>query len=109
MLKNAIAASGEIVDPDVRAFWDSSGITDATQKNAIKTLVKQLKDSSLWTKVAVLYPFVGGSPNTQKWNIKPSTYKITWQDSTSITSHTNSRGFMDTATSIVTGKPPTNG
>ena len=30
-------------------FIDSSGITNQTEKDAVCTLVKQLKDSALWT------------------------------------------------------------
>jgi hypothetical protein len=51
-------------------FIDSSGITDQTQKDAICTLVKQLQDSSLWTKMVAVYPFVGGTASTHKWNLK---------------------------------------
>ena len=51
-------------------FIDSSGITDQTQKDAICTLVKQLQDSALWTKMVAVYPFVGGTASTHKWNLK---------------------------------------
>lgn len=50
-------------------FIDSSGITDSTEKSAICTLVKQLKDSSLWNKQKVIYPIVGGTSSTVKWNL----------------------------------------
>ena len=51
-------------------FIDSSGITDQTQKDAICTLVKQLQDSSLWTKIDAVYPYVGSSSLSCKWNLK---------------------------------------
>lgn len=51
-------------------FIDSSGITDETEKSAVCTLVKQLKDSSLWTKIDAVYPYVGSSSLSCKWNLK---------------------------------------
>ena len=57
-------------DVDAQRFIDSSGITDSTQKFAINNFVKQLKDSSLWTKFVAIYPMVGGTATTTKWNLK---------------------------------------
>ena len=54
---------------EAQKFIDSSGITDATEQSAICTLVKQLKDSSLWTKMKLIYPIVGGTSSTVKWNL----------------------------------------
>lgn len=56
-------------DADAQEFIDSSGITDATEKGAICTLVKQLKDSSLWSKLYAVYPMVGSSSTSCKWNL----------------------------------------
>jgi hypothetical protein len=57
-------------DVDARKFIDSSGITDSIQKIAINNFVKQLKDSSLWAKFKAIYPMVGGTAATTKWNLK---------------------------------------
>jgi hypothetical protein len=57
-------------DADAQRFIDSSGITDSTQKFAINNFVKQLKDSSLWSKFGAIYPMVGGTAATTKWNLK---------------------------------------
>jgi hypothetical protein len=51
-------------------FIDSSGITNQTEKDAICTLVKQLKDSSLWTKLDAIYPYLGSTSASCKWNLK---------------------------------------
>ena len=59
-----------VYDADAQRFIDSSGITDFTQKIAINNFVKQLKDSSLWTKFVAIYPMVGGTATTTKWNLK---------------------------------------
>jgi hypothetical protein len=57
-------------DSDAQAFINAAGITDATQQSAINTLVVSLKNNSLWTKFNVIYPFVGGTATTHKFNLK---------------------------------------
>lgn len=57
-------------DADAQAFITAAGITDNTQKNAINTLVLDLKGYGIWTKMKALYPFVGGTATTHKWNLK---------------------------------------
>lgn len=59
-----------LYDADALAFFNASGITDATQKTAVNTLVLGLKSASLWTGMKAIYPFVGGSASTHKWNLK---------------------------------------
>jgi hypothetical protein len=62
--------AGVAFDADAQAFFDASGITDATQKNAVNQLVVDLKAASLWAKIKALYPMVGGTASTHKWNLK---------------------------------------
>ena len=57
-------------DPDAQAFITAAGITDNTQKTAINTLVLSLKANSIWTKMRAIYPFVGGTATTHKFNLK---------------------------------------
>jgi hypothetical protein len=57
-------------DADATAFLSAAGITDATITDAINTLVTALKGYGLWTKMICLYPFVGGSEGTHKYNLK---------------------------------------
>ena len=57
-------------DIDALAFISAATITDVTQKNAVNTLVVDLKSNSLWTKMRAIYPFVGGTATTHKWNLK---------------------------------------
>jgi hypothetical protein len=61
---------GSSTDPDAEAFFTATGITDATQQAAINTLVADLKGYSLWDKMKVLYPYVGGTASTHKFNLK---------------------------------------
>ena len=57
-------------DPDAQAFITATAITDTTQQNAIDALVIGLKTDLLWTKMLAVYPFVGGTPTTCKYNLK---------------------------------------
>ena len=66
---NASRAAGGL-DPDAVAFLTATGITDATISNAINTLVVGLKAASLWSKLGALYPMVGGTATTHKFNLK---------------------------------------
>ncbi|NBW37933.1 MAG: hypothetical protein EBR30_23525 [Cytophagia bacterium] len=66
-VRSFVAGGG---DADAQAFIDAAGITDATQQLAIRTLVTDLKTYSIWTKMKAIYPFVGGTSSTHKWNLK---------------------------------------
>jgi len=58
------------LDPDAMAFLTAAGITDSTIISAINTLVVSLKNFGIWTKMRAIYPFVGGTALTHKWNLK---------------------------------------
>ena len=58
------------LDPDAEAFLTATGIIDPTTTTAIDTLVKELKAQSLWDKFRYIYPFVGGTSTTNKFNLK---------------------------------------
>jgi len=62
--------SGPTYDADALAFITAAGITDNTQKSAINTLVVSMKGFGIWTKMKAIYPFVGGTATTHKWNLK---------------------------------------
>lgn len=57
-------------DSDALAFVNAAGISDDTQRSAINTLVTDLKGYGIWTKMKAIYPFVGGTSSTHKWNLK---------------------------------------
>jgi hypothetical protein len=57
-------------DPDAQAFITAASITNTTQQNAINTLVVSLKGYGVWSKMKAIYPFVGGTASTHKWNLK---------------------------------------
>jgi hypothetical protein len=58
------------VDADAQAFITAASITDPTQQSAINTLVVDLKGYNIWTKMKAVYPFVGGTSSTHKFNLK---------------------------------------
>jgi hypothetical protein len=67
------------LDPDAKLFIAAAGITDATQVNAINTLVVSLKVYSIWTKFKAIYPIVGGTASSHAVNLKtPGTFNLTY-------------------------------
>jgi hypothetical protein len=52
-----------------QAFLDATGITDETIVSAITTLVADLQTYNLWGKMKAVYPFVGGTQETNKFNL----------------------------------------
>lgn len=61
---------GAATDADAQAFFTATGITDATQKSAVNQLVLDLKSYNIWTKMKAIYPMVGGTSTTHKYNLK---------------------------------------
>jgi len=57
-------------DPDAQAFITAAAITDTTQQTAVNNLVVGLKADGLWTKMKAIYPFVGGTASSHKFNLK---------------------------------------
>jgi hypothetical protein len=64
------SSGGLLYDADALAFMTAASITDNTQKTAVNTLVTDLKGYNIWTKMKALYPFVGGSATSHKFNLK---------------------------------------
>lgn len=59
-----------IVDANAQAFITAANITDPTQQSAIDNLVIGLKTDGIWTNMSAIYPFVGGTASSHKWNLK---------------------------------------
>jgi hypothetical protein len=58
------------IDEDAEAFLNAAAITDATIIDAINTFVVGMKSNLLWNEMIAIYPFVGGTTDTHKWNLK---------------------------------------
>ena len=56
-------------DPNAQNFITNAGITGSTEQNAINELVLDLKEYNLWSKMKFIYPFVGGTSTTCKYNL----------------------------------------
>lgn len=57
-------------DADAQAFITAASITNPTQQSAINTLVTDLKGYGIWSKMKAIYPFVGGTASSHKFNLK---------------------------------------
>lgn len=60
---------GQSIDPSAQLFLNATGITNPTQKTALNNLVDGLKGYSLWNKMKFFFPFMGGTSNTNKYNL----------------------------------------
>jgi hypothetical protein len=69
-VRKASSSQPSSYDTDAQAFITATAITDTTQKNAINDLVLDLKAAGVWTKMRALYPMVGGTATTHKFNLK---------------------------------------
>jgi len=56
-------------DPDAQAFITATGIS-GTNATATNQLVIDLKAANIWTKMKAVYPMVGGTATSCKWNLK---------------------------------------
>lgn len=61
---------GNASSSEAAAFITATGITDTIQINAIRELVNNLKGFGLWSKIKAVYPMIGGSAITHKYNLK---------------------------------------
>ena len=59
-----------VSDSNAQAFVVAAGLTSSVQANAVNTLVTSMKSAGIWTKMKAVYPFVGGSAASHKWNLK---------------------------------------
>jgi hypothetical protein len=91
------------LDPNALAFITTAGITNPTQQAAINTLVLDLKNANIWSKMLGIYPLVGGTASSHAWNLKDTTkLKMRWvggitHSSNGVTGNgTNSYGQPDT-------------
>ena len=69
MILAGTVITGIGIDPNAQAFITAASITDTSQIVAINTLVLQLKEKSIWSKLKAVYPFVGGTASTHKFNL----------------------------------------
>jgi hypothetical protein len=56
-------------DPDTAAYLAATGLGNSYAP-ALDNLVIDLKSAGLWTKMTAIYPFIGGTADLHKWNLK---------------------------------------
>ena len=66
----SLSAAPSCADLDVQAFLLATGISDATTVDALCALVTSAKADGWWTKLDAIFPFVGGTADTNKYNLK---------------------------------------
>jgi hypothetical protein len=74
-----LASSGGVaIDADAQAFFDrvttAGGTLSTTEKTAVNTLVIQMKNDGIWTKMKAIYPMVGASAAACAQNLKSSSF-----------------------------------
>jgi hypothetical protein len=68
-IKRRNGGGGGGTDADAQAFITASGIS-GTEATATNQLVIDLKAANIWTKMKAVYPMVGGTATSCKWNLK---------------------------------------
>ena len=67
--KQKVVAGGIPIQPEATAFLTATGITDPTISSAVNELVYDLKNAGVWSNMVAIYPFVGGTATTHKYNL----------------------------------------
>lgn len=112
---NSHIVASSAFDTDALAFIIAAGITDNTQKTAVNDFVIALKDASIWTKMLAVYPFIGGTAASHKYNLKDpqdtdAAFRLTFSSGTNTHNSagwTNSSTYADTKFNPNTHLPST--
>jgi len=87
-----------ITDVDAFNFVETAGIVGEIELAALNSLVLDLKSNNLWSKMVAIYPFIGGSAFSHKFNLKnPLLYPVSWAGGINHTS----LGIVTTATNAI--------
>ena len=78
-------------DTDAQAFITAVGTLTTPQEAAINDLVVGLKANGTWSKYKAIYPFIGGTASSHKWNLKDprdldAAFRLTFYNNPSHTS-----------------------
>jgi hypothetical protein len=99
-----LIGSQSLFDADAQAFFDrvttAGGALSTIEKNAINTLVIDLKNYSLWSKMKAIYPMVGASAAACAQNLKSSSFTGTftsgWTFASTGAKPNGTSAYMDT-------------
>ncbi len=65
-----LSGNAQLYDADAYEFLEVAQITDTATRTGINNFVKTLKTGTLWNKISGLYPLVGGTMYSEKFNLK---------------------------------------
>jgi len=70
-------------DVNAQEYILAAGITDTTEQDAVNQLTVDLKANNLWDKFKAIYPVLGGTSTTQKYNLvdprdTDAAFRLTW-------------------------------
>jgi len=65
-----LSGNAQLYDIDAYEFLEIAQITNTSTRTGINNFVKTLKTGTLWNKISGLYPLVGGSMYSEKFNLK---------------------------------------
>ena len=97
-----VIGSESTFDIDALAFFarvtTAGGTLSATEQLAINTLVVQMKEDGIWTKMKAIYPMVGASSAACAQNLKSSSFTATFTNGWSFASDgiTPNNSYMNT-------------
>lgn len=97
---------GSCADSDANDFITATGISDPTIEGAICVFVIAVKAAGVWAKSYALYPIVGGTETTHKYNLKDprdldAAFRLLFSTGVTATwTHTSGGAFPDTANTL---------
>jgi hypothetical protein len=65
-----LPTSGTPIDADAQAFLTATGLSGAADILAVNTFVTKAKSQGIWTDLDKIYPFIGGTATTHRYNLK---------------------------------------
>jgi len=92
-------------DADAQAFFDrvttAGGSLSTTEQTAVNTLVLQMKNDGIWSKMKAIYPMVGASAAACSQNLKSSSFTGTfnggWTFASTGAKPNGTNAYMDTS------------
>jgi hypothetical protein len=112
-----LASSIGQIDADAQAFFNrvttAGGSLTLTERNAINTLVIQMKTDGIWTKMKAIYPMVGASAAACAQNLRSSSFTGTftatgWTFASTGVKGNGTSAYMDTNYAQVVGDTDNN-
>lgn len=65
-----LPASGTPIDADAQAFLTATGLSGVNEILAVNTFVTEAKAQGIWNDLDKIYPFIGGTSTTHRYNLK---------------------------------------